>query len=96
MPATAQIHRHTPTLTACDPRALVVRQVAYCRADEQHAAERRINRAHTDASGQSRRQWDPRLFHNGSPLPSQQSLASLSGRNLSNESGDGGLRLSLP
>lgn len=96
MPATRQVHHRTPALTAHDARALVVRQVAYCRADVLQAAEARINLARIDVNGQCHRQWDPRLFQNDNPLPSQQTLTSLSGRSLSSESRDAGWRLSLP
>ncbi len=96
MPETRSLHRNTPSLAVYDPRNLVVRQVAYHRAIAPDPAQRRITFTRLAANGQWQRQWDPRLFENDSAQPSQQTLASLSGRTLSSESRDAGWTLSLP
>ena len=54
--------RHTPALSAVDPRGLAVRLIAYCRTDGSATAETRIHRVGFDATGKACAQWDPRLW----------------------------------
>lgn len=45
------LHRHTPTLTVIDPRALAVRSIAYCRSASEASSQARINRVEYSLAG---------------------------------------------
>jgi insecticidal toxin complex protein TccC len=92
---TQSIHRHTPTLTAADPRNLVARSVAYCRHAQAASTEVRVNCTIHDPAGRAIAQWDPRLFLDPSATANLQTIYSLSGKVLCTHSVDAGLRIDL-
>ena len=92
---TQSIHRHTPTLTAADPRNLVARSVAYCRHALAASTEVRVNCTIHDPAGRAIVQWDPRLFLDPSAPANLQTIHSLSGAGLSTDSVDAGWRVAL-
>ncbi len=92
---TPTLHRHTPTLTATDPRGLTLRSVGYCCIAQGGSAESRVNRTAHDAAGRAIAQWDPRLFRDASAPANLASVYSLSGKVLSTTSVDAGWRVSL-
>jgi insecticidal toxin complex protein TccC len=57
----AGLHRHTPTITAMDPRGLISRTVRYARESTGAMAESRIERTVHDPAGRIESQWDARL-----------------------------------
>ena len=77
------LHHHTPSLSACDPRGLEVRCVAYHRRSTAQPPEARISRQSYTASGFLCEQWDARLgaLHDKDPSiqPNQLTVFSLSG-----------------
>lgn len=91
--------RHTPALSAVDPRGLAVRLIAYCRTDGSATAQTRIHRVGFDATGKACAQWDPRLWALRSQeagVPSNlENVFSLSGVLLRSLSVDAGLRVNL-
>lgn len=91
------IHRHTPTLTAVDPRGLAVRNVAYHRTSPNAQPMARIHRQIMGANGFLAEQWDPRLYavylKQPQTSPNQRTLYSLTGQALSTQSVDAGRRL---
>jgi insecticidal toxin complex protein TccC len=92
---TQSIHRHTPTLTAADPRNLVARSVTYCRHAQAASTEVRINCTIHDPAGRAIAQWDPRLFLDASAPANLQTIHALSGAVLSTDSVDAGWRVAL-
>ncbi|UZE12248.1 RHS repeat domain-containing protein [Pseudomonas sp. B21-053] len=84
----------TPTLSVTDPRALVIRNVGYCRHPDKPAIEARITRQTFDATGRVVESWDPRLWDAASK-PNLATLYSLSGQALLTDSVDAGWQLSL-
>jgi len=93
--ATLSIHRHTPSLTASDPRGLPVRAVGYWRDIDGVSPQARVNRTAHDGAGRAVAQWDPRLFLDASAPPNVQTVYALSGAVLSTSSVDAGWRLAL-
>ena len=88
------LHLCTPLLQVIDPRALVAREVAYCRSAENAVAEQRVTRHMWDEAGRSVADWDPRLWENG--LPANTTVVrSLSSQVLLNESVDAGWEVRL-
>ncbi|MGH8348049.1 MAG: RHS repeat protein, partial [Pseudomonas sp.] len=95
MPATLSIHRHTPSLTASDPRGLPVRVVGYWRDIDGVPPQARVNRTVHDWAGRAIAQWDPRLFLDASAPANLQTRHGLSGAVLSTDSVDAGWRVAL-
>ncbi|POF40662.1 hypothetical protein B0D71_19515 [Pseudomonas laurylsulfativorans] len=95
MQATLSIHRHTPSLTASDPRGLPVRAVGYWRDINGVPPQARVNRTAHDWAGRAIAQWDPRLFLDASAPASLQTVYALSGAVLSTDSVDAGWRVVL-
>lgn len=93
------LHRHTPTLSACDPRGLPVREVAYHRRSAAQLAEARICRQVFGPTGHVGEQWDARLLalRNQDPatVANQRNRHSLSGRLLHSTHVDRGVRITL-
>ena len=92
----SSLHHHTPSLTAYDPRALSVRQVAYHRTLPRAQAVPRISSQMWSATGLLLAQWDPRLHtqrqHPTVTGSNQNTLYSLSGQPLHSHSVDAGSR----
>jgi insecticidal toxin complex protein TccC len=95
VPATPSIHRHTPSLTANDPRGLVVRALGYWRDNDGVLPQARVNRTVHDWAGRAMAQWDPRLFPDASAPANLVSIYSLSDTVLATSSVDAGLRVGL-
>ncbi len=95
MPATLSIHRHTPSLTASDPRGLPVRAVGYWRDIDGVPPQARVNRTAHDWAGRAIAQWDPRLLADPSAPANLQTVYALSGAVLSTSSVDAGWRVAL-
>ncbi|VVQ13138.1 hypothetical protein PS934_03934 [Pseudomonas fluorescens] len=95
MPATLSIHRHTPSLTASDPRGLPVRAVGYWRDIDGVPPQARVNRTAHDWAGRAVAQWDPRLVLDASAPANLQTVYALSGAVLSTNSVDAGWRVAL-
>lgn len=95
MPATLSIHRHTPSLTAIDPRGLPVRAVGYWRDNDGVRPQARINRTVHDWAGRAIAQWDQRLFLDASAPANLQTIHALSGAELCTNSVDAGWRVAL-
>ncbi len=95
MPTTLSIHRHTPSLTASDPRGLPVRAVGYWRDSDGVPPQARVNRTAHDWAGRAVAQWDPRLFLDASAPANLQTIYALSGAVLSTSSVDAGWRVAL-
>ena len=95
MPATLAIHRHTPSLTASDPRGLPVRAVGYWRDIDGVPPQARVNRTAHDGAGRAIAQWDPRLVTDASAPANLQTTYTLSGAALSTNSVDAGWRVAL-
>lgn len=93
------LHRHTPLLTAYDPRGLAICTVACHRRTAAQEPEARISRQVFGPSGFLTEQWDPRLValrrKNPTTVPNQRNRSSLSGRLLRSDSVDRGVRISL-
>ena len=89
------LHTHTPTLTAIDPRGLAVRGVAYARSEVQQPAQPQVTHQKFDPQGREVERQDPRFFGEGLG-PNLSSVPALSGRVLLNISVDAGWTLSLP
>lgn len=91
------LHHHTPSLSACDPRGLEVRCVAYHRRSTAQPPEARISRQSYTASGFLCEQWDARLgaLHDKDPSiqPNQLTVFSLSGSVLCCRNVDQGPRI---
>ena len=85
------LHRHTPSLTAYDPRGLAIRSVAYHRRTAAEEPQARVSRQMFGASGYLTEQWDPRL----TAAPNLRNRYSLSGRVLHSDSVDRGSRIAL-
>ncbi|WP_346833464.1 RHS repeat-associated core domain-containing protein [Pseudomonas abietaniphila] len=77
-----------------DPRALLIREVAYCRSDQDIPAEERVARRTWDVAGRAVADWDPRLWAAGSRA-NNTVIPSLSGHTLLADSVDAGWTLSL-
>lgn len=88
------LHSKTPQLQVVDPRALLVRHIAYCRAVEGEVAEPRITRHRWDEAGRHVADQDPRFAGTGSPLNTT-TVHSLSGVALLQQSVDAGWKLTL-
>jgi insecticidal toxin complex protein TccC len=56
------VHYNTPTLSASDPRGLLIRTVDYWRGDGVGATQSRIHRTLHDMPGRAIAQWDPRSW----------------------------------
>src|SRR5690349_14620487 len=84
------VHHATPTLTAMDPRGLVVRGVGYWRSQAGQAPQARVTRQVFDAAGGGVEQWDARL-----PVPAMGHGFSLAGTVLATDSVDAGWRVLL-
>ncbi|WP_223529620.1 RHS repeat-associated core domain-containing protein [Pseudomonas sp. GL-R-19] len=95
MPATLSVHRHTPTLTAIDPRGLAVCGVGFWRDIDGVSPQARVNRTVHDWAGRAIAQWDPRLFLDASAPANLQTIYALSGAVLSTDSVDAGWRVTL-
>jgi insecticidal toxin complex protein TccC len=95
VPATLSIHRHTPNLTAIDPRGLTVRAVGYWRDNDGVPPQARVNRTVHDWAGRAIAQWDPRLFLDASAPANLENFYALSGLLLSTLSVDAGVRVAL-
>ncbi|MHA6197211.1 RHS repeat domain-containing protein [Pseudomonas wadenswilerensis] len=87
-------HTHTPTLTAFDPRAKVLRRVGYCRERDDERAEARVIRSLFDARGDCIARWDPRLWQ-AHEQATQQARHGLGGQRLLEQSQDAGWTLHL-
>ncbi|MEB0151342.1 hypothetical protein, partial [Pseudomonas sp. CCC2.2] len=55
------LHRHTPSLSALDPKGACIRTVAYHRVRAEDAPVARITRQVFGSTGFLQQQWDPRL-----------------------------------
>ncbi|SER47221.1 insecticidal toxin complex protein TccC [Pseudomonas sp. NFACC02] len=88
------LHTHTPQLLVIDPRAFLIREVAYCRSDAGTPAEERVARRIWDVAGRHVADWDPRLWAEASRANTSV-IRSLSGRTLLEDSVDAGWRLNL-
>ena len=88
------LHSKTPQLQVVDPRALLVRHIAYCRAVEGEVAEPRITRHSWDEAGRHVADQDPRFAGTGSPFNTT-TIHSLSGAALLQQSVDAGWKLTL-
>jgi len=95
VPATLSVHRHTPTLTAIDPRGLAVCGVGFWRDIDGVSPQARVNRTVHDWAGRAIAQWDPRLFLDASAPANLQTIYALSGAVLSTDSVDAGWRVTL-
>ena len=95
MTATLSVHRHTPSLTASDPRGLPVRAVGYWRDIDGARPQARVNRTAHDGAGRAIAQWDPRLFLDASASANLQTTHTLSGAVSSTNSVDAGWRVAL-
>ncbi|WP_095181114.1 RHS repeat domain-containing protein [Pseudomonas sp. Irchel 3F6] len=84
----------TPTLSVIDPRALVVRSVAYCRHPDKADIESRITRQIFDEAGRQVASWDPRLY-GVAPKPNLATIYALSGQDLLTDSVDAGWQVRL-
>ena len=97
MPQT--LHRHTPSLTAYDPRGLAICTVAYYRRTAAQEPEARTSRQVFGPSGFLTEQWDPRLaalrIQDPAVAPNQRNRHSLSGGLLYSDNVDRGVRISL-
>ncbi|RAI72822.1 toxin [Pseudomonas fluorescens] len=89
------MHRHTPSLTAIDPRGLPVRAVGYWRDIDGVPPQARVNDTAHDWAGRAIAQWDPRLFPDVSAPANLQTIHALSGAVLSTNSVDAGWRVAL-
>lgn len=93
------LHRHTPSLTAYDPRGLAICAVAYHRRTAAQEPEARISRQVFGPSGFLTEQWDSRLaalrIQDPAVVPNQRNRHSLSGRLLHSDNVDRGVRISL-
>lgn len=93
------LHQNTPTLTATDPRGLVVRVVAYHRPAAQVALETRISRQVFSPSGFVLEQYGPRQLmasdSTGARKACRVTVYSLSGQPIYSDSTDEGWRLTL-
>jgi insecticidal toxin complex protein TccC len=78
------LHTHTPQLLVIDPRAFLIREVAYCRSDEGTPAEERVTRRSWDVANRAVCDWDPRLWAEA-PYANTSVIRSLSGRTLLEE-----------
>ncbi|MDD2048222.1 RHS repeat-associated core domain-containing protein [Pseudomonas putida] len=92
-------HRNTPDLLVYDPRGKTLRSVVYERTSANDPAVARITRSWSSADKRIARQYDPRLFAlsqtEAQPPANLQTLSSLSGAVLLNESVDSGWNLTL-
>lgn len=88
------VHPHTPNLSVVDPRALVLRGVAYCRRPDDSMIDSRITRQMFDAAGRLCEAWDPRLWE-AARKPNLSTLYGLSGQPLLTDSVDAGWQLGL-
>ncbi|HEY0285633.1 MAG TPA: RHS repeat-associated core domain-containing protein [Pseudomonas sp.] len=88
------LHTQTPQLHVIDPRALLVRHVAYCRAQEGAVAEERITGHTWDEAGRHVADHDPRLWNIAS-LSNTTTIHSLRSASLRQENVDAGWRLTL-
>ncbi|PVZ57861.1 hypothetical protein C9422_14900 [Pseudomonas sp. B1(2018)] len=89
------MHRHTPSLSAIDPRGLAVRAADYWRDNDGVLPQTRVNRTVHDGAGRAIAQWDPRLFLDASAPANLQTTHALSGAVLSTSSVDAGWRVAL-
>lgn len=95
MPTTPSIHRHTPSLSAIDPRGLAVRAVGYWRDNDSVLPQARVDHTVHDWAGRAIEQWDPRLFLDASAPANLQTIHALSGTVLCTDSVDAGWRVAL-
>ena len=95
MQATLSIHRHTPSLTASDPRGLPVRTLGYWRDIDRMPPQTRVNRTAHDGAGRAIARWDSRLFLDASAPANLQTTYTSSGAVSSTNSVDAGLRIDL-
>ncbi|WP_448098525.1 RHS repeat-associated core domain-containing protein [Luteibacter yeojuensis] len=93
----ADLHRHTPSLSAIDPRGLPVVAVSYHRADAGDPPEAHTGRGAYDAAGRLHAQWDARSWADGGEggMPDQRSVHGLSGQVLRTQGVDTGWRIAL-
>ena len=93
------VHHHTPSLTAVDPRGLSVRRVQYHRLTAQQSPQARIHETVFGTTGFVLRQWDPRLralrSHSPTVAANQRQISSLSGLALRTDSVDSGWQITL-
>ncbi|MGF6202129.1 RHS repeat-associated protein [Pseudomonas laurylsulfatiphila] len=95
VPSTLSVHRHTPSLTASDPRGLALRAVGYWRDNDGMRPQARVNHTVHDWAGRPIAQRDPRLFLDASAPANLQTTHALSGAELSTNSVDAGWRVAL-
>ncbi|MGF6522649.1 RHS repeat-associated protein [Pseudomonas laurylsulfatiphila] len=93
--STLSVHRHTPSLTASDPRGLALRAVGYWRDNDGMRPQARVNHTVHDWAGRPIAQRDPRLFLDASAPANLQTTHALSGAELSTNSVDAGWRVAL-
>ncbi len=94
MSSIRQLHQHTPLLAVSDARGVLLRSVAYYRADAQTPAKSRITRHDFDVHGRDVAARDPRVWSSAG-LPNRTTGYSLSGRAVLSDSSDAGWRLAL-
>ena len=84
------LHQKTPLLISIDPRAALLRTVAYHRLEISQTPSAHTTRQRYNALGHLTEQWDPRIS-----MPNQQTRFSLSGQELRSDSVDEGWRVSF-
>ncbi|WP_341962372.1 RHS repeat-associated core domain-containing protein [Pseudomonas sp. RC10] len=89
------IDTRTPNLRVSDPRALLVRDISYCRSEGAGIADERVTRHMWNLSGHPGADWDPRLWANALP-PHSTFTHTLAGTCILDTSTDAGWRLHLP
>ncbi|MDD2048223.1 RHS repeat-associated core domain-containing protein [Pseudomonas putida] len=93
------VFSHTPTVAVCGPDGRSLRTVGYERTSTNLPAVARVTRSWFNADKRIARQYDPRLFAlsqtEAQPPANLQTLSSLSGAVLLNESVDSGWNLTL-
>ncbi|MEJ5059940.1 MULTISPECIES: RHS repeat domain-containing protein [unclassified Pseudomonas] len=94
------MHTHTPSISVVDPRALLVRSVAYHRRAVENRGDALVTQQRYDAAGRLTRQRDPRLFalspSDPTGLANLTHILSLTGEALCSDSVDAGWQLGLP
>jgi insecticidal toxin complex protein TccC len=88
------LHSQTPHLQVIDPRSLQLREVAYCRNDQNAPAQQRVTRQTWDVARRPVANWDPRLWAAGFAANTTV-ISSLCGQPLLEDSVDAGWRLAL-
>jgi len=93
------MHRHTPSVSVIDPRAVTVRSVVYYRRSAMDVQQAHVSQTVHELDRRSSHIRDPRLFalfqQNPSTPANQTTLSSLSGASLLSVNVDAGWRLEL-